>query len=470
MMVRLTVGNLLAGILFLAVAAVPASAAPYTLDEDLKSLTISLREYPDGNGLRWANAKGVIGSGQQYVDVSGLSARSATEAVLLVYGLEDQATLTLAKDNWNQSLETCTTDETGMCRVEFKTHNDVGFKIKGSADTLWQLIVLTSPEADAATLLPSPLYAAEKEVAPDVPDEPVAAEPGYYKYGAIGLLVIIAVLLFVILRRRSGSVAAIVLLSLVVGGPHTDATADDYENAPDDETNSRSNPNSGASRADNSRGGTGGWVVSDNESETIDDLRGGWHRDAASERARQERIREEIERANKAYENIKKRVEALMLLKDLAGKWGDLSSCSAVSNPPNMPRIPSFCEGDMECRACYAEARGEFERVRGVLEQLRTIYKCSKDFTNSAVAFGDNASGVHAVTGLVWQNERRKIKEAERDLEKAYDQKYGELMGKLHGSMIEISVCEAYYGEPDWYDRFGFMYFEFVQDKYKRSN
>ncbi len=36
--------------------------------------------------------------------------------------------------------------------------------------------------------------------------------------------------------------------------------------------------------------------------------------------------------------------------------------------------------------------------------------------------------------------------------------------------MVGLSTCEAQYGVPDWYDRFGYMYFEFMRDKYRRSD
>jgi hypothetical protein len=34
----------------------------------------------------------------------------------------------------------------------------------------------------------------------------------------------------------------------------------------------------------------------------------------------------------------------------------------------------------------------------------------------------------------------------------------------------DMAICEAQYGTPDWYDRFGFIYFEFMRDAYKRKD
>lgn len=129
-----------------------------------------------------------------------------------------------------------------------------------------------------------------------------------------------------------------------------------------------------------------------------------------------------------------------------------------------------FCEDDASCSACYSDARSEFNAVRGTFEQLRVIYQCSMDDINSAIAFGDSASGVHGVSGLAWQAQKARITNSVNGLKNAYDNKYDELRGRLHSSMIEIASCEAQYGEPDWYDRFGYVYFEFLTDKYKRSD
>ena len=127
------------------------------------------------------------------------------------------------------------------------------------------------------------------------------------------------------------------------------------------------------------------------------------------------------------------------------------------------------CMNAETCSECYYQARTEFNNVRYTLEELATIYSCTKKFTDAALAFGDNASGIHGVIGLAWQNERRGIEKSISDLEKAYDAKYSELMKRLAEAMQQLNICEAKYGVEDWYDRFGFIYFEFMKDKYKRG-
>ncbi len=400
-----------------------AVAQPFTLDEDIVSLQLTLRDYPDGNGLRWATAEGEFGTEVQYLHVGGLSARSATEVFLLAIGVDRQATLGLAKDNWSQNLKQCTTDHTGTCSVQFKTHNDVGFKVSGDEGASWQLVVLTSAEVPVATLYPSPLYAAEREnetgVTPDTDNAPGADSNTLLIGTVVGLLVILVILLLLLLKKKTGT-AAVAFLLVFYGlvGANKEATA----------AVPRVEPTSYP---------------------TISALEGVW---------------------GEGFGRLMAGVATLDSATDLVGTWTDLSACSELANPPNMPRIPSFCEGDRECAGCYDDARSDFEANRSDLEQLRTIYQCTKKFTDSAIAFGDNASGIHAVTGLTWQVERIKINKSVESLQKAYDQKFGQLSGQLHTSMMDISACEARFGEPDWYDRFGYMYFEFMRDKYKRAD
>ena len=39
-------------------------------------------------------------------------------------------------------------------------------------------------------------------------------------------------------------------------------------------------------------------------------------------------------------------------------------------------------------------------------------------------------------------------------------------MKTLKDSMVDMAICEAEFGTPDWYDRFGFIYYEFMKVRY----
>ncbi|MCW8982004.1 MAG: hypothetical protein OQJ83_11515, partial [Altibacter sp.] len=183
---------------------------------------------------------------------------------------------------------------------------------------------------------------------------------------------------------------------------------------------------------------------------------------------------------NKHLSNIRKTWEQV---KSLYNKYNGLSSCINATPPAGSPTIPSICtdivfddrgepleDQDDECANCFKEARKKFNEQRYLFERLATIYKCTKKFSEAAIAFGDNTSGVHAVAGMAWQAERVKIEKSVEDLQNAYDNKYAELLQGLADAMMELNVCEAQYGVEDWYDRFGYMYFEFMKEKYQRKD
>ena len=91
-------------------------------------------------------------------------------------------------------------------------------------------------------------------------------------------------------------------------------------------------------------------------------------------------------------------------------------------------------------------------------------------FTNAAVSFGDNVSGVHGVSGLAWQNQKFKILKSVEELKKSYDKKYQELLVEMQKALMELNDCEAEHGIPDWYDRFGYMYYDFTKNQYQRND
>ena len=162
----------------------------------------------------------------------------------------------------------------------------------------------------------------------------------------------------------------------------------------------------------------------------------------------------------------------------IAGSAQDLYNASrALGNGECSPdfstsanaMMPTSCTSG-ECRECYTRAVNELTFVRRQLGRLSCIYQNTKTFNNSAIAFGDNASGIHAVTGLAWQNARAEIVTEFKHFQGTYDNKYQDLVGALENALKGVDACERQYGQPDWYQRFGFMYFEFLKDKYKRTD
>ncbi|HXG55077.1 MAG TPA: hypothetical protein VNJ03_06825 [Vicinamibacterales bacterium] len=141
--------------------------------------------------------------------------------------------------------------------------------------------------------------------------------------------------------------------------------------------------------------------------------------------------------------------------------------------PSGSPKVPSHCtapdgtktEG---CNDCYAAAYRKLTAVRTALEKLRRVGATTRAFSAKSIAFGDSVSGVHGVAGLGWQPERAKIEASLTQFEKAYDAKYVELMGLLEVALKDIGQCEAkHFNQADWYDRYGFIYYTFMADRYR---
>jgi hypothetical protein len=144
------------------------------------------------------------------------------------------------------------------------------------------------------------------------------------------------------------------------------------------------------------------------------------------------------------------------------------ATCMDLS-PSGAPSVPASCAGDATCGQCYQDAVRELNGMRLNLERLRCYYTAYKRFVDASIAFGDNASGIHAVTGLAWQSERAGIVEAMNSLNRTYDTKYAQMMPNLRAALEKVGRCESqYFHEPDWYARFGFVYYSFMSDRYKR--
>lgn len=132
--------------------------------------------------------------------------------------------------------------------------------------------------------------------------------------------------------------------------------------------------------------------------------------------------------------------------------------------------MPSGCDDESMCSQCYERPISRINTVRKSLARLSCMKMNTKSFTDAAVAFGDNVAGLHGVTGLAWQSERTGIQEAYKNFGKSYDKKYVELIDSLQTGLKEVNKCESQYGIRDWYQKAGFMYFEMMKEKYKRTD
>jgi hypothetical protein len=138
-------------------------------------------------------------------------------------------------------------------------------------------------------------------------------------------------------------------------------------------------------------------------------------------------------------------------------------------SPDGSPEVPISCETE-ECMQCYARSVERLNFVRFQLERLRAIYASTQKMAQGAIAFGDTTSGIHAMTGLAWQSSRRGIQQQLEKLGRTYDEKYEGMMGTLRSALQQMAECEReHFDNPDWYNRFGFIYYTFMADRYKRA-
>jgi hypothetical protein len=144
--------------------------------------------------------------------------------------------------------------------------------------------------------------------------------------------------------------------------------------------------------------------------------------------------------------------------------------CSPDFETSDNAMLPRGCRRESECGECYRSSMGELNFVRRQLGRLGCIYQNTKNFTTSAIAFGDNASGIHAVTGLSWQYARGEIVQTMNSFKQTYDRKYIDMIGSLERALKAIDRCESQYGQDGWFQRSGFIYLEFLKDKYRRND
>ena len=124
-----------------------------------------------------------------------------------------------------------------------------------------------------------------------------------------------------------------------------------------------------------------------------------------------------------------------------------------------------------KCRDCgFSEALNELQRTRYRLEKLRRVGLQTKNLISNSLAVGDSMAGAAGVGGLAWVTERANILKTYAGFKQTYDAKYAELMALLQKTLQQIAACEEkVFGNKSWYQRFGFMYYEFMAAFYKRT-
>jgi hypothetical protein len=122
-------------------------------------------------------------------------------------------------------------------------------------------------------------------------------------------------------------------------------------------------------------------------------------------------------------------------------------------------------ENEEGCK-CLEAAYADLQKQRYRLEKILKIGQHTKKVTDFGISFGDDFSGVHGVSGLVWQTQRAKVVESIDKFDIDYDNKYKELIDNLYNALIQIDECEKTLGYENWYSHSGFIYYEFMKVRY----
>jgi len=411
-------------VILMLVGVTAAQAAPYTLDTNLVVHELKFTQLKEHPKMLWAGANGELGATPHYITVNSMS-ELRQYRVILFSPSDKSVKVDIVRDTWSDVANSCVSEANNRCDIDFRSAGDASFKITGDEGVKYQFVLLAGPEHPITENLSQPVYPVSKEKISQMNPEGGAVSQSslnQQKSKSSGFQLIIIVLLvvliivvglvaFALLKKKSSTNILIALLFIppLLLSPIHSVLA----------------------------GGN-----------TLDDF--------------------STKAGDEALKQVGTDIKALEDAKTLTNAW--VKPCNAPAVFPGEPRIPSFCAGDEECHICYEKANTDFNKARAVLEKLRRIYTCTIDFSKAAIAFGDSSSGIHAVVGLVWQEERIGIVKSVDGLKSAVDKKFPQLMNGLHDAMMEQNQCEAKFGVPDWYDRFGHMYYEFIEDKYKRAD
>ena len=158
------------------------------------------------------------------------------------------------------------------------------------------------------------------------------------------------------------------------------------------------------------------------------------------------------------------------------GKGNDSNESGKGISPPGDAGEDGSGSGGAEDRkrnrekeegcTCLEEAYAKLQEQRYKLEKLLKIGQHTKKVTDFGISFGDDFSGVHGVSGLVWQTQRAKVLQSIKKFDITYNNKYKELIEKLYNALIRIDECEQKLGYENWYSQSGFIYYEFMKVRY----
>jgi len=426
------------------------SAQPFSMDKEIKPVKLELIDDKEVEGASGVITNATIDKDPQYWFAKVDMFRPIDVYLFSNYGDPDFE-VEIANTNWEDIVETqkTSTSENGIIHFRIRTEGDFGIHVKpGSEEINYTLIVYANPPVkeflgSAFRKARPGEFKLESDsnngAATNDRSNSSGGSNNMLLYIVIGVaLLVIGFLLAMVLNKKKSTT---ILIFFLLG-----ATQIGY-----------SQMHGGTTWGPNSQQQYEDWL----RDRTAEERPGGYQ--GAQD------VMTGLKRLNSLGNNTTKALNTYGAAKGAYDAYTGLNTCMNSAAPPGMPKIPSFCETD-ECEQCFVDARGRFNDNRYTFERLKTIYTCTKNFTDRMIAFGDNVSGYHGVSGLAWQSQKIGVIKSVNDLKTAYDKKYAELIESQHNILMELNECEAAHGIEDWYDRFGYLYFEFTKMNYARKD
>lgn len=400
------------GVLVVLGAARAAIAQPFTLDEKIKPAELKLEPYGSAGDRMAGRMYGAVITQTEptrYYFVRGVSIFSPDYVGLASADPSAPLDVSVHKNTWEQADRKGRTDPNGHWDARFKTSGDFGLRITPARlPATYAVLVWVGNEVEAP--LPSPFTRAARNRSTSI------ARTGLYVLIALVLAAIAGLVLY-----KSRGARAILLVASLAATPVLSRTV---------------------------------LAAGAGTMPSVADL-------------------------------LKQLKQILDIQQNTEKFWETLEKLSQDEALPDEsqrgPALPSSCldrswsisaedQSRMQACQCMATAVDKLRKNRQMLEKLRILVTNQKAFVDKAIALGNSYAQLHTLLGLQWVGIRKHdIEEPYAQFKQISTQKHQALMAAIEKDLKDIGQCEAGLGEPDWYTKFGDIYYEFLYSAYKPS-
>lgn len=390
-----------------------ATAQPFTLNPAIQPTALNFEDFTKEGDAKPSGRISINKLTQEtdtaYYYIGGLSIYGISYVSVTTANDVENLQVDLFKENWTDKLKGGTVKGKSHWKETFRTEGDFGIRIiTQTKPSYYALIVHTTNDIEPD--MPSP-FKNQQAVA-------MSGIGSRYKWW-LAAAALLLVVLFIVYKKRKKTAAATLFVCLLLN-----------------------------STIGYTQDGSVGIILT---------------REVTNEH--HEAVTEGINTLNEHLSTIRNGVEAISTMSRTQTLHP--GECTPEFTTSSAAIMPSACADNGRCSECFTKAVRKLNFMRMQLGRLSCIYNNTKTYTQAALAFGDNASGVHGMLGLSWHSQRPGIVQAFESMKNACKEKYTGMMQSLDQALKDIDACENEYGLPDWYQRFGFIYFEFMKEKYK---